>query len=418
MVHSWCILIIYKCIDILKNIRRGNTYIRYHDSDGNEKVIVGRKGMIKFYDIFREMLENGAELKELKTKNKSKVNENQRQAFTTMNITMAGVYKSLKDGYKVEAVKTLKANGENAQISWSTEIGMWIFSSKNVALLAKSEKDLEVYRNLESSMRYQFSILIAETWFKKVQEIESNGVDIEELKKDLDGKNLIGEYVGDPNHKHLVIYPKIRILFYTIVDNNSPNTWLLPEESYSFFKKYQLDSVTFESLGLFETYADIIDTLRLTYSKISSESIATGEEGSVIYFVRRRSDPETQEQDKVLSLGKLKTLEYRFYRKLREKLAGTIAKNDKSKEKNKKNAFESMLKNYRKEIKELTICPFSEKSLIEKEKLKYYEELAEKAVEIILDDSSALSNVREDYLDFLERLIEGIYWFFIINLLK
>ena len=374
--------------------------------------------MIKFYDIFREMLENGAELKELKTKNKSKVNENQRQAFTTMNITMAGVYKSLKDGYKVEAVKTLKANGENAQISYSTEIGMWIFSSKNVALLAKSEKDLEIYRSLESTMRYQFSILIAETWFKKVQEIESNGVDIEELKKDLDGKNLIGEYVGDPNHKHLVIYPKIRILFYTIVDNNSPNTWLLPEESYSFFKKYQLDSVTFESLGLFETYADIIDTLRLTYSKISSESIATGEEGSVIYFVRRRSDPETQEQDKVLSLGKLKTLEYRFYRKLREKLAGTIARNDKSKEKNKKNSFEGMLKNYKKEIKELTICPFSEKSLIEKEKLKYYEELAEKAVEIILDDSSALSNVREDYLDFLERLIEGIYWFFIINLLK
>jgi len=42
------------------------------------------------------------------------------------------------------------------------------------------------------------------------------------------------------------------------------------------------------------------------------ENIEDGEEGSVLYFV--------SSENKVLALCKLKTLEYRIYRKLREKL--------------------------------------------------------------------------------------------------
>ena len=409
-------LFTFSYLDILKNIRRGNTFIKYNDEEGNEKVVVGRKGMIKFYDIFREMLEDGAENSKLKEAPNNKKIDDAKQAFSTMNIIMAGVYRSLEEGYKVEAVRTLKANGENAQISWNSELGLWIFSSKNVALLAKTPKDIETYKNLESNTRYNFAILIAEAWFEKVKEIKENGIDINEFKKDLDGKTLIGEYVGDPNHKHLIIYPKIRIVFYTIVDNNSVDSCLLPEDSYNFFKKYSLEWVTYESLGLFEKYADLIDTLRITYSKISSESIATGEEGSVIYFVRRTSDPETQQPDKVLSLGKMKTLEYRFYRKLREKLAGAIARIDKTGGKDKREIFEGMLSKYKKEIKELTRCPFSDHSLMDDDILQYYQEIAQKATEVILDDASSLSNVRDGYLDFLERLIEGNKLLFLISL--
>ena len=41
--------------------------------------------------------------------------------------------------------KTIKANGENVQISFNEKINYWIISSKNVALLARNENDLNAY---------------------------------------------------------------------------------------------------------------------------------------------------------------------------------------------------------------------------------------------------------------------------------
>ena len=51
-------------------------------------------------------------------------------------------------------------------------------------------------------------------------------------------------------------------------------------------------------------------------------SISVEEEGTVIYFVRRHK--EDAGQDEVVSLGKMKTLEYRLFRKMREKLRNYV----------------------------------------------------------------------------------------------
>jgi hypothetical protein len=51
---------------------------------------------------------------------------------------------------------------------------------------------------------------------------------------------------------------------------------------------------------------------------VSSLSIREEEEGAVMYFVLRHA--EDSNKDQVLSLGKFKTLEYRLFRKMREKL--------------------------------------------------------------------------------------------------
>ena len=52
------------------------------------------------------------------------------------NYILAGPLKAIKEGNKVEVLKTLKANGENVQVSWNDEIGAWVICSKNVALIA------------------------------------------------------------------------------------------------------------------------------------------------------------------------------------------------------------------------------------------------------------------------------------------
>jgi hypothetical protein len=60
------------------------------------------------------------------------------------------------------------------------------------------------------------------------------------------------------------------------------------------------------------------DDLQAEFERVSGLSISEEEEGTVIYFILRHK--EDVKLDQVLSLGKLKTLEYRLFRKMREKL--------------------------------------------------------------------------------------------------
>ena len=52
------------------------------------------------------------------------------------NFILAGPLKSMLAGNKVEVLKTLKANGENVQVSWNDDAEAWVICSKNVALIA------------------------------------------------------------------------------------------------------------------------------------------------------------------------------------------------------------------------------------------------------------------------------------------
>ena len=58
---------------------------------------------------------------------------------------------------------------------------------------------------------------MAHVWFDKLEELEKAGVDLNELKKDLKGVTLIGEYVGSQDHQHLVKYSRTTLIFYAIV---------------------------------------------------------------------------------------------------------------------------------------------------------------------------------------------------------
>lgn len=73
--------------------------------------------------------------------------------------------------------------------------------------------------------------------------------------------------------------------------------------------------VNIESLGLYCTYNDLCDCLYTTFKDIAKSKIKEDEEGSVLYLIKR--DPINPDDDKVLSLCKLKTLEYRLFRKMR-----------------------------------------------------------------------------------------------------
>ena len=89
------------------------------------------------------------------------------------------------------------------------------------------------------------------------------------------------------------------------------------------FKKYGFNSVDMQTMGVYTNYDQLCDDLEKEYAEISASTIAHAEEGVVIYFIKR--DKEQPARDDILSLTKLKTLEYRIFRKLREKLRNYVS---------------------------------------------------------------------------------------------
>lgn len=78
--------------------------------------------------------------------------------------------------------------------------------------------------------------------------------------------------------------------------------------------------------GSFNTVESFNQKLKQIYDDVASSDIEGEQEGSVLYFVKKtKSVPE---QERTLSLSKLKTLEYRIFRKLREKLKNYVSRKD------------------------------------------------------------------------------------------
>ena len=108
------------------------------------------------------------------------------------------------------------------------------------------------------------------------------------------------------------------IIFYAIVQNTSMLDCMPCDQAWAFFDKWGLDKVAIQTLGSFSEYGPLCDSLCRVFKDVAKSEIAQEEEGNVLYFIKRAS--EGSAKDEVLSLCKLKTLEYRLFRKMREKL--------------------------------------------------------------------------------------------------
>lgn len=62
----------------------------------------------------------------------------------------------------ITILKTVKANGENVQISYVEDLACWSVSSKNVCLLARKHEEID---SLYNSDRFHFAKLMAHAWF-------------------------------------------------------------------------------------------------------------------------------------------------------------------------------------------------------------------------------------------------------------
>eukprot|EP01022_Parablepharisma_sp_SALTPOND_P030325 TRINITY_DN75_c0_g3_i1.p2 TRINITY_DN75_c0_g3~~TRINITY_DN75_c0_g3_i1.p2 ORF type:complete len:593 (-),score=97.08 TRINITY_DN75_c0_g3_i1:6164-7942(-) len=262
--------------------------------------LVSRKGLQKFFDIDVRCFEKGFDLPQRDNK---------------INYLLGPVQQHFYEGNEIEVFATRKANGENAQVAYIPLLDLWCIGSKNVSLCARSSEDLMYYT---ADSRYSFAREIAAVWFKMVQALKIQGK-LEAFKAEAANRTLVGEYVGNYDHQHLVKYEKETILFYAVVDNAGITNCIGPAAAMALFDKYGLDHVSCESVGVYQTMEALLEGIKKTYISICLESLDNEEEGLALY-IATKGLPE----DYTISLCKVKTLEYRIYRKIRETVKNQI----------------------------------------------------------------------------------------------
>ena len=94
---------------------------------------MARKGLNKFFDINYNFISREARYR-----------EDFINAYQTLvkNMIFAPVKKAMLEGHKVEVITTLKANGENTQISYIPALDAWSIASKNVGMIVRNVDDI------------------------------------------------------------------------------------------------------------------------------------------------------------------------------------------------------------------------------------------------------------------------------------
>jgi hypothetical protein len=315
------------------------------------------------------------------------------------NYQLAGTLRAFLEGHQVELVKTLKANGENAQVSYNPNVQSWVISSKNRAILARNMADVDLYPNDQCL----FAKEIANCFFRRLEEISTGGNEavIREIEKDFSNRTLVGEYVGNPVHQHMVLYKRETIIFYAVVDNASPAICWPIDQALALLKKHQLDVVAVQSLGLYSTYDKLCDGLVQAFREVAKSKIVEEEEGSVLYLTKRDKSGD-HSLDQVLSLSKLKTIEYRIFRKMREKLRGYYHNQEAEKGSKPVDSSPSIVAKFLKEMKDLLKGNDTPKPI------EYYEHIMKGAFEFIKKYPGELGNLNGNYITFQQNLLKWL----------
>ena len=297
--------------NIYKYLRRGNCLT--YNTETN-KIGIARIGLIKFFDY--------------------------RKNFSTLIGEERRVLEKVKESKLPLAVYlTEKANGENFQVSFNPVFNCWIIGSKTVTIACRDEKDIEFYKdvnnfirknfqpmikefittkNLLTIKRYEYVLDFAKKWFNILTKLFKTKEALDEFKKVISYHTFIGENVGDQYHQHIKIYKEGDVIFYGIVNHIKYDTEIcLPlNQSFEIFKKFGFSTVPIDKSENFEKFENLKIYLDNKYNEILLKTIKQSGEGNVVYFIEIGENGE----EKVISIAKLKTFEYRFYRKIREKI--------------------------------------------------------------------------------------------------
>ena len=155
-------------------------------------------------------------------------------------------------------------------------------------------------------IRYNYCHLIAQTWFKILENIKESNPDIDyesqncEIHETLSGVTLVGELVGIESIQQILNYPVQSLIFSSLIENSSAKeSCLVPEKLISFCKRWKLNSIPIIKIGIFSTQEKLKAKMQDLYNKVTSGPIHEYEEGVIMVLVLRNST--NPQNDRVLS---------------------------------------------------------------------------------------------------------------------
>lgn len=290
--------------ELREKLRRGNSLIKIGSGE-EERLIVARRGISKFFDIKKEHIDTLSSTGE----GQFDVKQFQGSSRDLFSQILEPALDSMIQGKQVRVYKTEKANGENCQVTYIEELDAWLVSSKNVAVVFKKSSDFETY----TDARYTYALAMSKAWLKLLGKV----TDQQAIKDVFKNHTAIGEYCGNEAYQHLVEYPGETILFYALVPKyiSGGTICLPPSVSLKVFEKLQIPLVGYEASPPCSTLKEFAGAMKAAYYDTSCRSIKEVGEGLVVYITELDKGSE-----KVLSLGKVKSVEYRLFRRIREKL--------------------------------------------------------------------------------------------------
>ena len=353
-------------------LRRGNTLVRWVEGPNKGQVKIARKGLAKFFDVRLGHIKLAAG-----TITEADLRKEGLDCRLEYDVSVLPCVEALRKGHSIEVFQTEKANGENAQVSFVAELDAWVVCSKNVSILAKSATDID----LMASERFEYARKIAHTWFDMLKGVK----DIDALKQLLAGHTAVGEYCGNINLQHMVKYDKETILFYGLVRKDSSDLCVPVEKAFAEMQVVGLPTVGYSKQAVCESVDELVKSLQELFLKTARAAMESTGEGSVLYMVQ--TDKDTNEQTTV-ALGKLKTLEYRLYRKLREKMKNMVLR---------KWSVEDTVKKFMKELKPL----FEELDDLYETEAPKYKQLALAMSDVITKSGLVGEGIHNRYIDII-----------------
>ena len=370
------------------NLRRGFSMIAplSFDKESASKTRILRKGLPKFFDL---------DIRELGF----------RQSILYKTAVL-GYYLKNETLFPVTVYMTEKANGENFQASFDQTINKYVICSKNVSVLVADREELDsIQDDLHTSestvtnnktqkpghSRYKLVKLMGQSFFDVVERLpEQKQIN---LQTDLSSKTMVAEFCGHRDLQHLVKYTDVDIRVFALVEKTSTDICLSPTECVSFSQKYGFSSVAVnkKELGSVE---ELEKYLKAAYTAVFFKPVSRDSEGAILYFESSKVG--------VTHVVKLKTLDYRVKRKIREKIRMLLNPQKKVS----KNTPDQVLEKFTHEVRDL-VCfgrkPQQKKYMPEKilKQVDYFTRLGEFMIKLGVVLDQARISVLSRFVDFL-----------------
>ena len=312
--------------------------------------------------------------------------------------SVLGHFQNSKQSLPLELFVCEKSNGENFQASFDPVLGRFVICSKNVSFLVGGPQDVDSFDGISKwdqnqgtetdasdyffRQRFSFARLMAKAFFRKLQKLSPER--LAQLKELMSKLTMVGEYCGNPEFQHLVMYDRIDLQVFAFVDKASDRACIPLPESMQIARDFGFTHVEIhrETVNSLEKLRDALDR---AYTDCFFNKHKRDSEGAVLYVADRSGQ--------VTHLVKLKTMDYRMKRKLREKIRNTLP----SEKKKKTTPLAKAIKKYKSELK--SMCKDYEQEMARE--IAYYLQLGEYLLPLSQRLFDENIRVTDRYVDFL-----------------